>query len=542
MVSRMKNNIKNIISVGLALSMAAVIATTAYASEPYVSYNYDAWGDAIPSQSGYRVDETITGYEMELNKLADPKSNLFINEEEPTNLSNASDIFYEESTNEFWIADSGNNRILRTDSDLKVIGCYKGVSNSKTAVDEQTGLSTFSNPTGVYVSIDSKMKKPILYIADNKNARVVKAEIESKTDAKCLHEYTKPDSELYSNSSETFNPSKILADSSGILYVVVSSVTTGAVVFDETGEFTGFYGANRVEQTATVIRQAIWRKFASNEQIASMARNVPVEYANFDIDSEGFIYTVTEAANASTDAVKKLNPAGENIWNTATGNEFTFGDLPEAASVDTSSFTSRLTDIVVGADGIINILDYETGRIFQYTQDNDLLFIFGSKNSTSDQRGTFTAPNGIESVGKKIYVIDGKKNDITIFIETTFGKYVHEAAALYEKGLYEQAIDPWNEVIKRDGGYALAYYGLGKAYLNTGDYEKAMENFKVSVSKGSYDRAYEYERDDFLRGNFTVIIVTLIIIIIAIIVLRKLIKKGKIKMPKIKKKPQKEGK
>lgn len=541
MVSRMKKHFKNIVSIGLALSIAATIATTAYASEPYVSYNYDAWGDAIPSQSGYRVDDTITGYEMELSKLADPASDLFISEEESTNLSGASDIFYEGSTKEFWIADSGNNRILRTDANLKLIGCYKGVSNSETSVDAEIGLSTFADPTGLYVSIDEKTNKPILYVADYKNARVVKAEIESSTSAKCVFEYTKPDSELYANASETFNPSKVVVDSAGILYAVVSSVTTGAVVFDESGEFTGFYGANRVEQTAAVIRQAIWRKFASNEQIASMTRNVPVEYANFDIDNEGFIYTVTEAANASTDAVKKLNPAGENIWNTATGNEYTFGDLPDLATVDTSDFTSRLTDIVISDDGIINLLDYETGRIFQYTQDNDLLFIFGSKNSTSDQRGTFTAPNGIEAVGKKIYVIDGKKNDITIFTETTFGKYVHEAAALYEKGLYEEAINPWTEVIKRDGGYSLAYYGLGKAYLNTGDYEKAMEYFEISVAKNSYDRAYEYSRDEFLRENFTLIIVVLIVLIVVLIVLRKLVKKGIIKLPKIKKKPKKEG-
>lgn len=542
MVSRMKKHLKNIVSVGLALSISAAMAATAYASEPYVSYNYDAWGDAIPSQSGYRVDETITGYEMGLDKLADSKSDLFISEQEPTSLSGASDLFYEDSTKEFWIADSGNNRILRTDLNLKVIGCYKGVSNSQTAVDAETGLSTFANPTGIYVEIDKQTNKPILYVADNKNARAVKAEIESSTSAKCILEYTKPDSELYANASETFNPSKVVVDSAGILYAVVSSVTTGAVVFDEAGEFTGFYGANRVEQTAAVIRQAIWRKFASNEQIASMTRNVPVEYANFDIDKEGFIYTVTEAANASTDAVKKLNPAGNNIWNTATGNEFQFGDLTEYANVDTSSFTSRLTDIVISNDGIINILDYETGRIFQYTQDNDLLFIFGSKNSTSDQKGTFTAPNAIETVDSNIYVIDGKKNDITVFTETTFGKYVHEAAGLYEKGLYEEAIEPWQEVIKRDGGYSLAYHGLGKAYLNIGDYEKAMENFKISVSKNSYDRAYKYDRDEFLRANFTTIIVILAILIVAIIVLRKLFKKGIIKLPKIRKKPVKEGK
>ena len=238
MVSRMKKHIKNIISVGLALSITAAMTLTAYAGEPYVSYNYDAWGDAIPSQSGYRVDETITGYEMELDKLADPKSDLFISEEEPTDLSGASDIFYEESLKEFWIADSGNDRILRTDSNLKVIGCYKGVTGSQTSLDAETGLSTFSNPTGVYVNIDKTTNKPVIFVADNKNARVVKAAIESKNSAVCTLEYTKPDSELYANASETFNPSKILVDSAGILYVVVSSVTTGAVVFDETGEFT----------------------------------------------------------------------------------------------------------------------------------------------------------------------------------------------------------------------------------------------------------------------------------------------------------------
>ena len=69
-----------------------------------------------------------------------------------------------------------------------------------------------------------------------------------------------------------------------------------------------------------------------------------------------------------------------------------------------------------------------------------------------------------------------------------------------------------------------------------------MENFKVSVAKSSYDRAYKYDRDDFLRANFTLIIIVLIIIIVAIIVLRRLFKKGIIKLPKIRKKPEKEGK
>ena len=76
-----------------------------------------------------------------------------------------------------------------------------------------------------------------------------------------------------------------------------------------------------------------------------MTRNVPVEYANFDIDADGFIYTVTEAANTTTDAVKKLNPAGYNIWDNAVGDEYSFGDVASEYDSTTNKtcllYTSR---------------------------------------------------------------------------------------------------------------------------------------------------------------------------------------------------------
>ena len=89
-----------------------------------------------------------------------------------------------------------------------------------------------------------------------------------------------------------------------------------------------------------------------------MTRNVPVEYANFDIDADGFIYTVTEAANTTTDAVKKLNPAGYNIWDNAVGDEYSFGDVAsEYDSTTNKTYKCRLTDICVSDNGTINVLD-----------------------------------------------------------------------------------------------------------------------------------------------------------------------------------------
>lgn len=511
------NRLKRILSIVLAAGFAfGVTAVTAGADEPYVSYNYDAWNDAIPSQSGYRVDEVVTGTGMNLSRLSDPSDELFLGENVSARLSDAKDMYYEANLDEFWVADSGNARILRLDKNLKLVGAYDAV--------EGLEKETFNSPSGLYVTINSD-NKPLVYIADTDNSRIVRAVAETSTKLVAEQEFVKPESELYS--SKTFNPSKVLADTGGNVYAVVSSVNKGAVQFDAQGEFTGFYGANRVEVTAAVMAQKVWRMFASNEQLATMSKNTPVEYANFDIDNEGFIYTVTEAANASKDAVKKLNPAGYNIWNTNSGNEFKFGDLSDYTTAKVSKdFEKRLTDLVISDNMNINVLDYETGRVFQYDQENNLLFVFGSKNSTSDQQGTFTAPNAVESRGDKIYVLDGKKDDITVFVETQFGKIVHQAATLYSEGKYEEAKGPWEEVLSRDGGYWLAYYGLGKAELNAGNYDKAMDYFEYAEANKSYDKAYQYHRDEVLSNNFTLIIIVLLVIIVGLIVLKILFKKG----------------
>lgn len=49
------------ISAALAAGLALTMTVTAFADEPYTAYNYDYWDDAIPSQSAYRVEKTVTG-------------------------------------------------------------------------------------------------------------------------------------------------------------------------------------------------------------------------------------------------------------------------------------------------------------------------------------------------------------------------------------------------------------------------------------------------------------------------------------------------
>ena len=426
------------------------------------------------------------------------------------------------------------NGLNAHDTDLKVTGCYTGFTGSTEISVGEDGRSTFLNPNGIYVKKSIFDDKLYVYIADTDNSRAVKCTVESGTEMTLVQEYTKPDTKLYD--SETFNPSKILADKAENIYVVCKSVNTGSVQFNKDGEFQGFYGANRVEVTAAVIAQKLWRKIASNEQISAMTRNVPVEYANFDIDADGFIYTVTEAANTTTDAVKKLNPAGYNIWDNAVGDEYSFGDVAsEYDSTTNKTYKCRLTDICVSDNGTINVLDYENGRVFQYDKLCNLLCIFGTKNSTSDQAGSFLGPNAIEARGNEVYILDGTKNDITVYTETTFGNVVHRAVLLYDEGRYSDARADWEEVIKRDGGYAMAYVGLGKACLNDGEYMKALDYFKTAYDQDDYDKAFKYAREEWLRDNFTVIMIV-IIVLIALLIVKAVLKKKGIKLIKRKKK------
>ena len=178
---------------------------------------------------------------------------------------------------------------------------------------------------------------------------------------------------------------------------------------------------------------------------------------------------------------------------------------------------------------------YENGRVFQYDKLCNLLCIFGTKNSTSDQAGSFLGPNAIEARGNEVYILDGTKNDITVYTETTFGNVVHRAVLLYDEGRYSDARADWEEVIKRDGGYAMAYVGLGKACLNDGEYTKALDYFKTAYDQDDYDKAFKYAREEWLRDNFTVIMVV-IIVLIALLIVKAVLKKKGIKLIKRKKK------
>lgn len=509
-------SIKRIAVRAVAAVMAAVTLTTsvAFADEPYDGYNYDWWGDPVPSQNGYVVDKVVTGTDLGVGGLSEP-----------------ADMFVSEN-GELYIADTAYRGTLDPSMKGRIIIADLSFDSSKTKTIEYVDFSDmdewlhlqesklhsgamtendykkvtnkyFNGPTGVFVDEDD-----MIYVADNSNDRVVAFFYDVDANGvgygKLVNVYTRPDADVY-DANTTFNPSKVLVDAAKNVYICIKTITKGAVVFSKEGEFNGYFGANRVEATADVLLNAFWKLIFNREQIKKMKRNVPVEISNFDIDPDNFIYTVTESKNAETDVIKKLNSAGTNIFTNLGYSDYTFGDYL-TKYYRGKTYSSRITDVEVGEAGTINLLDLETGRVFQYDNECNLLFIFGGKGS---QKGTFTIVNAVESFGTNVYVLDGRKCNITCFKQTEFGTIVHEAISLFNKGKYEEARGPWEEALRRDSNYWLAYIGLGNAYLNEGKYEEAMDYFMYN-SKTGYNDAFKGWRMDFVRDNFTTIAVILI--------------------------------
>ena len=509
------------------MAAATLMTSVAYADEPYTGYNYDWWGDPVPSQNGYVVDQIYTGNDMGAGSLTEPSDMFF---------SDNNDLFIADTSYKAEGAtDTMKGRIVVTDSDFNLKYTVESLdfsaveewyslkeSELKTGAITQADFNKFTNPyfngpTGVYVDIDEG--KETIYVADNANDRVVQFTVdEIGSDehklavGKVEMVFTRPKSNMY-DSSITFNPDKVLVDAAKNVYICIKSITKGAVVFSKEGDFNGYFGANRVEATGEVLMNAFWKLIFNREQAKRMRRSVPVEISNFDIDEDNFIYTVTESKTVTTDVLKKLNSAGTNIFTNLGYSDYTFGDAL-TKYYRNKTYTSQITDVDIGENGVINLLDVATGRVFQYDDECQLLFIFGG---IGQQKGTFTTPNAVESLGDKIYVLDGRKASVTVFKQTEFGAIVHNAITLFIRGKYEEARQPWEEAIRRDSNYWLAYIGLGNAYLNEGDYDTAMKYFYYN-SKSGYNDAFKSWRMNFIRDNFTLFAVIIIVLLIVIYV------------------------
>ena len=283
-------------------------------------------------------------------------------------------------------------------------------------------------------------------------------------------------------------------------------------MFDPDGMFLGYFGSNRVELTPQLMVDRAWKRILSKENRDRLPSYIPVEFTNFAIDSENFIYTCTEFSGSNFNMVRKINPMGINIMEAKANRSFQrgFGDL-QPVYHNRNLISTRFQDISVSPQGHISVLDFTRGRIFQYDQDANILFAFGGLGT---QVGMFRAPVALEHFGDKLLVLDRTTGGITVFELTEFGRTVHEAMELFNDGRYIEAVEPWNEVLRYNSNYNLAYIGLGKAFQETGDPGEAMRHFRIGAFRDGYDRAFNEYRNITMRRVFPFIFSIVILAII----------------------------
>ena len=505
---------KRLLSACGALLIMTSLAGSVHATESYDPYSYDRWGDAVSSQVGYSAEKFVDG--KLINGLYDKISGMsgFDYDDESwkqlLQLKEPADLFISYD-DKMYIVDKGNNRIVVTDLEFNLVNYLDQFNyNGETL--------KLNAPQGVFVD----QYTDYVYICDTENSRLIKCDYDGNVDMV----FEKPKSEIYSQEL-TFKPEKVVVDKAGNVYLVVGSITKGAVMYDKTGEFLGFFGANRVEATAEIVMNAFWNTIATEAQRDRMAKSTAVGFDNFDIDDSGFIYTVTESSDVQTDTVKKVNPKGTNILHTIIDDETVFGDHnPAYWSIYTKQ--SAIVDIDIGPNGEMNLLDFAHGRVFQYDKLANLMFVLGG---SGNQLGTFLSAVAIESHDDMIYVLDSRKNGITLFKRTDFGEIVTNATDLYNKGYYDESYEPWQRVIKYDGNYRRAYIGIGNALLGQEKYKEAMKYFKVAISRKRYNRAFEGYRDQLMQKYLTPVVLIIVILVVVIKVLGILEKKGIVTFP-----------
>ncbi|MBP3388440.1 MAG: hypothetical protein J6K98_01040 [Clostridia bacterium] len=418
-----------------------------------------------------------------------------------TALSRPSDFAFD-AEGRMYIIDSSLNKLVILDKNGKL-------EREITGFDKDGQPDKFSGPRGFYLA-----KNGWIYICDTGNGRVVVLD-----NAGTLQKiYTCPDSPLLAENYE-FKPSKIGVDTSGTMYIVNTNEYSGLMKITAAGTFVGFIGSNKAVVNP-VLR--IWKSIMSETHQEQLVSFVPIEYENIAMDEYGFLYAVS-ASTSETTPVKRLNLSGVDIL-IRSGYVEVAGDV-----VFKEGDGSVLVDVCPTINGDYYVLDSNKCRVFAYNQEGYLLYAFGGRGT---QVGTFSNPAALEYRDGRLYVLDEVAATVTVFSKTEYAEKITLAEDAYYDGEYETSAALWNDVLKINAYFELAYLQLGKISLHNGDHEEAMRCFKLGNYRGDtitymtgYNKAFTEFRKDLMSKYLGVMVIGGVVLVIGGSALQRLRKK-----------------
>lgn len=428
---------------------------------------------------------------------------------EASSLNAPKDIFFDKSRNYIIIADTGNNRIVVTDTD------FKSVKIISTFVNAEGTEDTFNTPSGVYIT-----DKGDLYVADTNNSRLVV--FDSNFNFKRI---LPPLSSDILPEGFKYNPIAVAVDRAERIYVVSQNSNMGVIALDTDGSFEGFIGAQEVTIDAF---ELLKRAFMTEEQISRSIQFVPVEFSNLTVDEKGFVYVTssqidryslyTTVQSRSKDSayapIKKINPAGTDVLN-RNGFFPPVGDVIfDAYSSDEDTAASEITEVSLLDNGMYALLDSSGQKIFVYDSNSNLLYAFGGEGTGL---GMYTQLSGMAFNDQYLYLMDSADSTITVLQKTEYGNLIDEVIGYQDNREFDKANELWQEILVKNNNFDMAYLGLGKIALEEGDYDTAMHYFRLINNKDYWGKAFELSRKEFLNKYGMIILAVVIILIFVII-------------------------
>ena len=379
-------------------------------------------------------------------------------------LESPQDVFVD-SNDIIYIADKGTQSVIRYDL--------------QTDEAIEIGLGILNLPTGIHVDEDGH-----LYVADFGNKQAYQFQLVDDIYT-LVTTYEKPLNSPFFGEDDPFDPTKLVTDRGGNVYVLLAGNVNGLAQFKNDGEFFGYFGGNRIPATfENTVRSLLF----DEETRRDFFQIIPKPVYNLSVDQSGLILTSTK----EQDGYLKLNIANviynQSVW-----------------GFDT------VEDIAVGPYNTIYTLTSE-GYIVEYDPNGSVLFLFSGPDAIG-QKGLFKQAKGIAVDSRNnLYAVDEATSSLQIFIPTTFADLVHNAINLYFQGRYGESLEPWQDVLKMNRLFDLANQGLGDAYFALQDYEMALTYYRLARDTRGYSNAYWEVRNQFLLTNGNVFVILLMML------------------------------
>ena len=474
---------KRFLAVILSMVMLLSLPLAANASSVgNFTYTYNIWVVPTPSPDAYRVTAFILGTDFGIGHFVQPR-----------------DLFAID--NRLYVVDTGNSRIvtLLVNED----GTHELYSVRHHAWDEGSP-SPFNNPMGIFVSDWGD-----IWIADTYNNRILHLDEEWNI----LNEILQPEGSLLEAHMD-FLPESLAVDFTRRLFVQVRHVNRGLMEFDRYGEFAVYMGAAPVHAG---LWDQIWRRIQTQEQRARTIPFIPTEYNNVNIDHEGFLFVTN--TNDNVDSVRRLNVMGDDVL-IRNGlfdieGDVWWGNIPGITG------PSHFIDVAPLENDTFIAFDSTRGRLFAYDFQGNLLFVFGG---IGNREGYFMEPASLVSMGYTLFALDAQSGAITRFDLTDYGTAINRALQYYNRGLYDESAYYWQEVLRMNGNFGLAYIGIARALLRQGYYREAMRYFRLENDATGYGRAFGFYRRIWMEENFWMFAVAIGILMIVPPVVKKALK------------------